>query len=61
LTSPEFARKAGLLAARLTRNHPLPDGSKRVAWLALIELAGRNGSRFAQPEVEDAVGSWLGS
>lgn len=25
---PEFAQKAGLLASRLARNHPLPDGNK---------------------------------
>lgn len=52
---PEFVQKAGLLAARLTRNHPLPDGNKRAAWLALIEFSERNGFRFEQPEVEDAV------
>ena len=35
---PEPAQKAGLLAARLAKNHPLPDGNKRAAWLAMIEF-----------------------
>ena len=52
---PEPAQKAGLLAARLTKNHPPPDGNKRVAWLALIEFVERNGAVFVQPDVDDAV------
>jgi death-on-curing protein len=40
---PEFAQKAALLAARLVRNHPLPDGNKRVAWLSMVEFIERNG------------------
>ncbi len=52
---PELAQKAGLLAARLAKNHPLPDGNKRTAWLALIEFVERNGYRLEQPEPADAV------
>src|SRR5215470_190586 len=40
---PEFTQKAGLLAARLAKNHPLPDGNKRASLLALVEFAERNG------------------
>lgn len=29
---PDFTQKAGLLAARIVKNHPLPDGNKRAAW-----------------------------
>ena len=52
---PEFAQKAGLLASRLARDRPLPDGNKRVAWLAMIEFVERNGFVLEQPEVDDAV------
>jgi len=43
------------MAARLAKNHPLPDGNKRVAWLALIEFVERNGCELDQPEADDAV------
>jgi death on curing protein len=52
---PEFVQKAALLASRLARDHPLPDGNKRVAWLAMIEFIERNGFNFEQPDVDDAV------
>jgi hypothetical protein len=32
---PDFIDKATLLIVRLARNHPLPDGNKRAAWVAL--------------------------
>lgn len=32
---PDFVDKAAVLIARLARNHPLPDGNKRAAWVAL--------------------------
>ena len=57
---PEPAQKAGLLAARLAKNHPLPDGNKRAAWLAMIEFLERNGYRFEQPEPDEAVEAMLG-
>lgn len=57
---PEPAQKAGLLAARLAKNHPLPDGNKRAAWLAMIEFIERNGYQFEQPEPHEAVEAMLG-
>ena len=39
---PGLARKVGVLGYRLVRNHPFPDGNKRVAFLAMVELAERN-------------------
>ncbi len=33
---PEFLDKAAVLIVRLARNHPLPDGNKRAAWVALV-------------------------
>jgi death-on-curing protein len=32
---PSFVEKAAVLAVRLAKNHPLPDGNKRAAWVAL--------------------------
>jgi death-on-curing protein len=52
---PELVQKAGLLAARLAKNHPLPVGNKRAAWLALVEFVERNGYRLEQPEPAEAV------
>jgi death-on-curing protein len=56
---PELAQKAGLLAARLAKNHPLPDGNKRAAWLSMIEFIERNGYRLDQPEPAEAVDAML--
>jgi death-on-curing protein len=38
--------KAAVLCSRLLRNHPLPDGNKRVAYLCMIELIRRNGREW---------------
>jgi death-on-curing protein len=43
---PEFADKAAVLCSRIVRNHPLPDGNKRTAFLALVEFVERNGRRW---------------
>ncbi len=32
---PGFVNKAAVLVVRLAKNHPLPDGNKRAAWVAL--------------------------
>ncbi len=40
---PAFADKAAVLVVRLARNHPLPDGNKRLAWQALIMFSALNG------------------
>ena len=39
--------RAAVLCSRLLRNHPLPDGNKRVAYLSMIELIRRNGWEWA--------------
>lgn len=52
---PRVEQKAGLLASRIVRNHPLPDGNKRVAWLALIEFLERNGYGLAPVDPDEAV------
>lgn len=49
---PEFAEKAAVLCSHLVRNHPLPDGNKRTAYLCLIEFVERNGYVWRQPTSE---------
>jgi death-on-curing protein len=46
---PALADKAAVLCSRLVRNHPLPDGNKRVALLAMLELIARNGGSWTPP------------
>lgn len=41
-----LSTKAAVLCSRLLRNHPLPDGNKRVAYLCMIELIRRNGCEW---------------
>jgi death-on-curing protein len=45
----ELSEQAAVLCSRLIRNHPLPDGNKRVALLAMLELIARNGGRWTPP------------
>lgn len=49
-----LAVKAAVLCSRLLRNHPLPDGNKRVAYLCMIELIRRNGREWrpVAPDME---------
>lgn len=52
---PDVTDKAAVLCLRLARNHPLPDGNKRVAYLALVEFLARNGIEWIPPSVEETV------
>src|ERR1700675_2177002 len=56
---PDFATKAAVLCWRLVKNHPLPDGNKRAAFLALIEFVQRNGGEWVRssddPDETDRV------
>lgn len=52
---PDVIDKAAVLCVRLARNHPLPDGNKRVAYLALLEFLTRNHVEWAPPSVEETV------
>lgn len=40
---PELADKAAVMAFNLARNHPLPDGNKRLAFLTCYEFCWING------------------
>lgn len=39
-----------MLCTRIARNHPLPDGNKRTAFLALVEFVERNGREWTDSE-----------
>ncbi len=40
---PDFFMKAAVLCTRIARNHPLPDGNKRLAWICLVTFCDVNG------------------
>ena len=52
---PDVIDKAAVLCSRLARNHPLPDGNKRVAYLAMLEFLARNDLQWMPPSVEETV------
>ncbi len=45
-----------MLCCRLVQNHPLPDGNKRSAWLALNRFVHLNGGTWtpAVPDTDEA-------
>lgn len=53
--------KAAVLVSRLARNHPLPDGNKRAAWLSLAMFIELNGGSWQPdpPDVDDAEAMML--
>ena len=52
---PDVIDEAAVLCVRLARNHPLPDGNKRVAYLALVEFLARNEVTWMPPSVDETV------
>jgi len=44
-----------VLCVRLARNHPLPDGDKRVAYLAMLDFLARNGVEWTPSSVDETV------
>jgi death-on-curing protein len=55
---PEFVDKAAVLVVHIARNHPLPDGNKRLAWVALTMFCALNGFHLAVA-ADDAVALML--
>lgn len=51
-----LARKTAVLALRLIKNHPLPDGNKRVGYLCALEFVARNGGRWTPPAADHPDG-----
>ena len=47
---PSLTAKAAILIERLARNHPLPDGNKRVALALAIVFLEKNGRRWGPPD-----------
>jgi death-on-curing protein len=56
---PELIDKAAVLAVHIARNHPLPDGNKRLAWQTLTMFLALNGESL-EVSPDDAVGMMLG-
>ena len=56
---PDLETKAAVLCWHLVKNHPLPDGNKRCAFLALVEFVERNGRTWTRspndPDETDAM------
>lgn len=56
---PDFETKAAVLCWHLVKNHPLPDGNKRCAFLATVEFVERNGRSWlpapGDPDETDEV------
>lgn len=58
---PEFIAKAAVLLERLARNHPLPDGNKRAAWVTLRVFIDINDWTWrSYPTVDEAERAVLG-
>ena len=52
---PDFVDKAAVLLVRLARNHPLPDGNKRAAWVSLrLFVEVNNWTWEPKPSIDDA-------
>ena len=43
---PSLVEKAAVLVVRIARNHPLPDGNKRLAWQSLTVFLALNGQEL---------------
>lgn len=57
---PDFVDKAAVLLVRLASNHPLPDGNKRAAWVALRLFVDINGWTWdPKPSIDDAEAAVL--
>ncbi|MBY5161432.1 type II toxin-antitoxin system death-on-curing family toxin [Salsipaludibacter albus] len=53
---PDLAAKTAVLASRIIRNHPLPDGNKRVGYLCALEFVARNGGTWTRPVADEPDG-----
>ncbi|HWC07714.1 MAG TPA: Fic family protein [Solirubrobacterales bacterium] len=50
---PDPAERAAICCSRIIRNHPFPDGNKRVAYECMREMLERDGLPWPRPS-EDA-------
>ncbi len=56
---PGFVEKAAVLVVRIVRNHPLPDGNKRLGWQALTMFCALNDHEL-NVAADDAVATMQG-
>ena len=49
---PDFVDKVAVLVVHIARNHPLPDGNKRLAWQTLTMFCALNGYELNSPVKE---------
>jgi death-on-curing protein len=57
---PDFVDKAAVLIVRLARNHPLPDGNKRAAWVSLRLFVDINDWTWSpRPDIDEAEAAVL--
>lgn len=52
---PDPAAKIAILGSRIVRNHPLPDGNKRLARVAMRLFADTNGFEWAEADQDRAA------
>lgn len=55
---PSVVEKAAVLGVRIARNHPLPDGNKRLAWMAMVVFLELNNNALEVTD-DDAVETML--
>jgi len=55
---PTLLDKAAVLCVRIARNHPLPDGNKRLAWVTMVVFLDLNGVQLHRTD-DDAVTTML--
>ena len=52
---PDLVTKAAVLCSRLVRNHPLPDGNKRVAYACMRTFLDLNGYDIVRDYTDEAA------
>lgn len=55
---PSLIQKAAVLCIRITQNHPLLDGNKRLAWIAMVVFLEMNDALLEADE-DDAVATMM--
>ena len=55
---PGLTEKAAVLCVRIARNHPLPDGNKRLAWASMVIFLELNDA-VLRADDDDAVDTML--
>lgn len=52
---PDLTMKAAVLGWHLAKNHALPDGNKRTAFITMVDFLRRNNATWTSPNKRDAV------